>query len=511
MRRIIEATLAAALVAACVDKPEETAIGPVTAAAESATPTPRPGFYAAPNGSPAGDGSWSRPWDLTTALAASPGRVTPGDTVWLRGGTYVGAFESHLTGAPGRLVVVRAFPGEHAVIDGRGATTSSGDMFVVKGDYSAFWGFELENTSASPGRVAESRPTAIANDASHTKYINLVVHDGGVGFFTYGNRFDVEVSGCIFYNNGWQGAGRGGGHAMYVKSDLGPVVLRDNIAFNQFGYGVHAYSGFGKGGLHDIRVIGNTAFNNGSVTRAYRTTDNANILIGGEEPGDDDTLTDNLTYFSPGFGVYNVVVGLGAFANHDIVVRNNLAAGGENPFAIGHWDQLTFDRNVAHGTQAMVRLTDSSRTGYAWQDNTYWRAPAAPAWRYLKRGFPFVVWRDLTGLGYSDHAQPGAPTGPQVFVRTNPYEPGRAHVIVYNWPRVGAVTVDLSQVLAIGLPFEVRSVQALGGPPLVSGTYGGGVITIPMTSVQPPLPIGGSPHSPPVTGPDFDVFLVTSP
>src|SRR5207302_1238836 len=56
------------------------------------------GWYAAPNGSSSGDGSSGRPWNLPTALSGGNGKVQPGDTVWLRGGTYAGQFRSTLTG-----------------------------------------------------------------------------------------------------------------------------------------------------------------------------------------------------------------------------------------------------------------------------------------------------------------------------------------------------------------------------------------------------------------------------
>jgi hypothetical protein len=48
------------------------------------------------------------------------------------------------------------------------------------------------------------------------------------------------------------------------------------------------------------------------------------------------------------------------------------------------------------------------------------------------------------------------------------------------------------------------------GAPVMSGTYSGGSIDIPMNGVTPPVPIGGSPRTPIKTGPAFDVFLVTS-
>src|SRR3972149_210724 len=44
-------------------------------------------YYAAPYGTPGGDGSYDNPWDLATALAQPPA-LQPGDTLWLLGGYY---------------------------------------------------------------------------------------------------------------------------------------------------------------------------------------------------------------------------------------------------------------------------------------------------------------------------------------------------------------------------------------------------------------------------------------
>src|SRR5881227_3772854 len=54
---------------------------------------PAPNFYVSPTGSPSGDGSFTEPWDLATALAG-PAAVTPGSTIWLRGGMYTNAADA---------------------------------------------------------------------------------------------------------------------------------------------------------------------------------------------------------------------------------------------------------------------------------------------------------------------------------------------------------------------------------------------------------------------------------
>ena len=51
-------------------------------------------FFVAPGLGPGGNGSIDHPWSLTFALS-HPLDVQPGDTIWLRGGTYTGNFTSY--------------------------------------------------------------------------------------------------------------------------------------------------------------------------------------------------------------------------------------------------------------------------------------------------------------------------------------------------------------------------------------------------------------------------------
>ena len=83
-----------------------------------------------------------------------------------------------------------------------------------------------------------------------------------------------------------------------------------------------------------------------------------------------------------------------------------------------------------------------------------------------------------------------------------------ANVVVYNWSRAASVPVDVGVLLSVGDRFEVRNVQDFFGAPILSGSYTGGPISIPMSGVSPPAIVGGALHPPPRTGPDFDVFVV---
>src|SRR5690349_18030643 len=74
-------------------------------------------FFVSPTGSAHGNGSADAPWDLSTALQSSA-LVKPGDTIWIRGGTYQGAFTCTLLGSAAAPIVVRNFRNERAIIDG---------------------------------------------------------------------------------------------------------------------------------------------------------------------------------------------------------------------------------------------------------------------------------------------------------------------------------------------------------------------------------------------------------
>jgi hypothetical protein len=443
-------------------------------AAPVSTGTPR-GYYAAPNGSRNGNGSRSRPWDLATALQA---RLEPGDTVWVRAGVYRGAFRATVAGRAAAPVVVRNYPGERAIIDGAGSTSST---LNVTGDYSVFWGLEL--TNSNPTRItattAELRPDVVVNKASHTKYLNLIIHDGGVGFYNEPASLDVEIAGCIIYNNGWQGPDRGHGHGLYLKSLIGPLVARDNVLFNQYGYGIHAYTNAQTGKLMNITLDGNIAFDNGTL--ATRRTLSSNILLGGADYAAGDMVRNNVTYYAPslaGAGA-NVMIGYRTLRNGDVIVENNYFVGGDPVLDFGFWSAARVSQNtlisVGVGSRIAKRDPAATAAGQIWRDNVERSVLPARA----------------------------------VFVRSNLYEPGRAHVVVFNGAGAQSAEVDVSGVLTAGDRYEVRNVQDLFGAPVARGTVSGKTIQIPLAGVNAPPPVGVPVSPAPRTGPAFDVFLVT--
>ncbi len=466
------------------------------------SPSGHVGYYVAPNGTSTGTGSWNSPWDLATGLAGASGRVKPGDTVWVRGGRYVGHFNSYVAGTAAAPVVVRAYPGERATIDGN---SSGYNPLVVRGAWSVIWGLEVMDSN--PDRY-HTRPQCVYTHGPHQKYVNMVVHDCKIGF-TYSNESPgSEIYGSLIFNNGYQGDTKAYGYAIYAKNDGAyEKSIVDNVIFSQFSYGLHVYTDAGSGQLKNIRIEGNALFNNGALARSL--TSAANILMGGGEPAAQIKILNNAGYYSAGIGGTNLSLGYSSTQNVDATVTGNYLVGASTVLSDRYWQTTNIGGNTFIGSGRIVSLLDNTPAGQSFSGNTHVGDPLSTAWAYLGTGYTWLTWKTKTGLGATDVVTATKPTATKVIVRPNRYEPGRANVIVYNWGKRGSVTADMSRVLRVGDRYQVHSAQDFYGTPVASGSYGGGSITIPMTAVQPVQPIGGSPTPAKATGPDFDVFVVT--
>ena len=203
-------------------------------------------FYVATNGSPSGTGTIGNPWTLQTALD-QPGALNPGDTVWLRGGTYTGHFVSSIVATSSSPIKIRAYPGERPKINGN----YGGNLptLEIHGSYTWYWGFEIYNSdparwSDDPGNPPARRGEGIQVIGDHIKLIHLVIHDTSQGILTSTDSNDTEISGCLIYYNGYDATDRGHGHGIYSGNDPANLTKKiyDNFVHDQYGYGLHAYT-----------------------------------------------------------------------------------------------------------------------------------------------------------------------------------------------------------------------------------------------------------------------------
>jgi hypothetical protein len=269
-------------------------------------PAARAGHYVSPTGSSGGTGSVDRPWDLASAIGGGKG-VAPGDTIWVRGGTYRGEFTFKLDGSPSAQVVVRQYPGERATIDGN---------VIVFGSYTTLWGLEV--MSSNP--VATSRQ-GLNVKARGTKLVNLVVHDAGmsgIGFWV--ESPDSEVYGSLVYNNGTH---ENLDHGIYFQNQTGLKRIRDNIVFNNWAYGLHGYTST-AGYLYNIQLDGNVSFLNGLPGYGMAP----DIFVGGDKPASSITATNNMT-FRRADGENTAKFGYGSVTgNSGLTLTGNYLVGG---------------------------------------------------------------------------------------------------------------------------------------------------------------------------------------
>lgn len=425
-----------------------------------ASPTASSEFYVSPSGAAGNNGSIGSPWDLQTALN-QPAAIKPGDTIWLRGGTYSGSFRSNLAGATGQPIIVRQYPGERAILDGNNAAArSSGRALQVNGSYTWFWGFEVMSSETTPP-VESSGPDVpegiVIRDSHHIKLINLVVHDMvGQGIAFWSENRDSEIEGClVFYNgmNAWD-------HGIYLQNQVGTKRLVDNLIFQQASHGIHGY-GSTVAYLDNIQLEGNTVFNSGYLAGAS----GRNILLGGGRTASNPVIQSNYTYFSGADNNSNI--GYSAGVANGQVSGNYFVAGNVSLRLINY--SGTFTGNVVIGEP------DPSNLASLYPSNTY-----------------------LAGRPTS---------GSTVFVRPNAHEPGRAHVTVYNWAKTATASVNLSAAgLANGTSFEIRDAQNYFAAPVFTGTYTGAAVTLPMTGLASAKPVRFA--APAHTTAEFGAFVI---
>ncbi len=235
-------------------------------------------------------------------------------------------------------------------------------------------------------------------------------------------------------------------HGIYFNNRTGTMRLTDNVVFNNWAYGMHGFSST-SGELSGLVLDGNVTFG-GHGIGAFNSSD---VIVGGVSIPVL-TVTNHRSYKPDGYA--SVILGRAdGPGNGSVTVTGTFV--GTPGLLLNKWTSTTQNEAVSYGFSAKPT------------------------------------------------------SGDRIFVRPNVYEPGRGHVVIYNWANAPSVPVDLSTVLTAGQAYEVRSVCDLWGEPKVSGTYEGGTVGIPMTSHPAPAPVGRAPkRPPPACGGLFGVFLV---
>lgn len=228
-------------------------------------------YFVAPDGKAAQPGTQDAPWDLASVLK-SEHEVPPGSVVWLCAGRYVypvrnskeggNGFAVSLGGAPGKPVHVRARPGERVIIDGG---------FQLQADHLWIWDLEFQigddwrpKTPSPQGQdTLFPVPTGVLNITGGTgiKIINCLSHHNIMGIGFWKSAISGEVYGCTIYDNGFLGADRPHGPALYTQNESGtPRLVADNIFAGNFSLPLQLYGSQIDRMVNDFTVEGNILY-----------------------------------------------------------------------------------------------------------------------------------------------------------------------------------------------------------------------------------------------------------
>lgn len=431
-------------------------------------------LYVSPDGSPNGDGSAAAPLDLKTAMTSET-LIKPGDTVWIKGGTYQGDILQ--TGLPDgtaeQPIVYRAVPGERATLKGR---------LTIKNDYNWIWGLEINagmNEADGWGGIELMKGDGI-------KLINLILHDNrgsGIGGWDVGN--DHEYYGCLSYRNG-----NFYNHGIYTQNTVNHTTKKilDCMFFNNLGYGVHCYGE--KPALTNYLFEGVVAFGNGLPEGNKKAVNN--FLIGGYGNTDNIVVRDCYTYFpTEGQMKRGTDFGYEGKNNGKLTVERSAFIGGDSALWLRKWREITFRDNAVYSpnnvSMYMYTNPDVDYSKSQFEKNCYYSTNGT-AISLNGNGQHPAGWREKTGWDKNSEFLIGPPKELWVKVRPNKYEPERANLVIYNWPHTKTVAIDLGKEwnLKAGDKYAVLDPENFWGEPVAQGTYEGHAVEVPVTGAYAP-------------------------
>lgn len=216
-------------------------------------------YYVATNGNNGNSGSSSSPW-LTIQYAAD--RVSPGDTVIVRNGTY-SPFHITRDGTSGNRIIIRSENALGATINGSESYGGRDAGIHITSEYITIDGFNVA-CSGSPASNPGERGIRLSGDSSNFKEAviirnNKVTGAGWVGITTsYANDVIVEnneVSNAIVQ------------HGIYIANSGDRPIVRGNIIHSNNQAGLHMNGDGdspGDGVISHAIVENNIIYNNSS-------------------------------------------------------------------------------------------------------------------------------------------------------------------------------------------------------------------------------------------------------
>ncbi len=458
-------------------------------------------IHVSPKGT--GDGSSEvSPADLEHVLLSN--NVIAGDTILLYNGIYSGIFTSTITGNLANEITIKAKNAYQAIIDGG---LQIGDLSSKRGAYTVVKNLRIYCSDTLRGKWDDSqgsnvRPVGIFNAAPHCKFINNIIHDGGIGIASQQKSEYSTIYGNIVFNSGAPDKVLGAAQNIYWQG------LGKTIKHNVFAGGFkRTFNGFGtRAFIKDCDVVATVIFARSSalVGSIYNECDgikfNDNHII-----GEGNTMQIGYNY------KYN---------GSCEIKRNRMY--GKSYSSVQWWNNVEMSDNViVQGekvrNKAFQFVDDRNPADYNWNlhDNRYHYLGPLPQQAFAIDGVGWFSWEQWKAAGYDivgSTFTTSKPTVNELFVYPNEYpdpdDPRMGIVVIWNWEGLENVKVDLSDLgLELGKKYLWRQAQ----DPLVdidTWVCNGDVYIFPMTDHSVAKPIGFDEELIPSQFPTFGCFII---
>ena len=329
-------------------------------------------------GSPNGDGSLNRPWDLQTALSQTSERINGGDIIWLHTGIYNGNYKSTLNSTiDSKYITVAAYKNDVVVLNGN-IKDRTHYVLEVSGNRIKFKNFEVTYIGDFI-RTKTDKPFKTVTGVNHIdgedcKFQNLTIHNiPGSGFGSWKATGGSVIEDCIIYNNGYK-AKRGHGVGIYVQNESDKIrILRNNIVFNNYYKGIEVWSassGTDRQFVKNVNLEDNIVFNNG--VPSGRPWSNL-IVASGDRKGinvaksisvKSNVFYHNVDFKDPknyGHGNSMTIGYTDKALVEDIHIEDNVIIGRNNALNILHAKSLEFKNNTIY--TGYIHFEKSTLTG----------------------------------------------------------------------------------------------------------------------------------------------------
>jgi parallel beta-helix repeat protein len=404
----------------------------------------------------------STPWKTINAAVA---KLVAGDTLYVRGGTYVEAVFIWNSGTASAPITIAAYPGELPIIDGNRTfpTGQWAGLLNLSGNYLHVSGFEVKNSilgNEARGVSLYGTNNRLSKCNVHHVYSNGVLIQGDYGIVEDCVVWQSDLAMGLGLRNGWGSgltAARGRADDDHFTDD---AIIRRNVVFNNWGEGLSTYEA--KGTIIEDNIIYDNQAQNLYISDArnvlcqrniiYRTPGNAvgpntDCALADEVAAvprsSDNTIINNFFYglnFSAfswtivdGSGLKNVVIANNTFVDAQLRLGNPNTA---NTPGIAHI--INTNTRISNNIFTTLGAQVPSTAGVTWNNN---------------------LWQ---GTRPANAVGTGDVFGDPLLARTGPTGPGQLTAAFFRIASASSPAIDRAAAMAEVADDYFRVVRGAG-------------------------------------------------